>query len=195
MSDLNKKAEIRPDYTTLQGYLSQLHKKEGVLGNAYDETASEYQKQLKFIIDRLTALTGNDYSEFGVQMQSVRNPHSTARQVIEMEVYAFKMSGLILRLYGQFFYDERNPLDGTPSTVINSSQSQSQQVDIKLLLDVSSKIDEKLKQTEVPAEKSFLSQMKEGLKTVSGYADLLKLATTTAHSAGLALDEALALIM
>lgn len=194
MSDLNKKAEIRPDYTTLQGYLSQLHKKEGVLGNAYDETASEYQKQLKVIIDRLTALTGNDYSEFGVQMQGVRNPHSTARQVIEMEVYAFKMSGLILRLYGQFFYDERNPLDGTPSTVINSNQSQSQQVDIKLLLDVSSRIDEKLKKTEDPTEKSFLSKMKEGLTAVSSYADLISLATKTATTVGLTLDKALALI-
>ncbi len=195
MSDLNKKAEIRPDYTTLQGYLSQLHKKEGILGNVYDETASEYQKQLKVIIDRLTVLTGNDYSEFIVPMQGVRNPHSTARQMIEMEVYAFKMSGLILRLYGQFFYDERNPLDGTPSTVINSNQSQSQQVDIKLLLDVSSKIDEKLKQTKDPTEKSFLSKMKEGLTAVGSYADLISLATKTATTVGLTLDKALALII
>ncbi len=191
----DKKAEVRPDYTTLQGYLSQIQKKEGSLGLRFDEVASEYQTQLKKIIDRLSAVTGNDYSEFEVPMHRAGGNGMNVYQKIDMEVYAIKMSGLILRLYGQFFYEERNPLDGTPSTVINSNQSQSQQVDIKLLLDVSSKIDENLRRTEDPAEKSFLTQMKEGLNTVSGYADLIKLATTTASGVGLALDKALALIM
>ena len=195
MTNFDKKIEIRPDYTTLQGYLSQIQKKEGNLGVIYDEVAMEYKTQLKKVIDRLGAVTGGDYSEFEVPLYAVNNPHSLCRQKMDMQVYAFKMSGLILRLYGQFFYDERNPLDGTPSTVINSNQNQSQQVDIKLLLDVGSKIEEKLKQVEDPKEKNFLSQMKEGLGTVGGYADLIKLATVTASSVGLALDKALTLIM
>jgi len=190
----DKKVEVRPDYTTLQGYLAQLQKKVGNLGSEYDEVASEYQTQLKNIIDRLSKLTGNDYSEFQVPIHRAGGGGHQVYQQIDMEVYAFKMSGLILRLYGQFFYDERNPLDGSPSAVITSNQNQSQQVDIKLLLDVSSKIDENLRRAEDPVEKSFLSQMKEGLNTVSGYVDLIKLATKTASGVGLALEKALALI-
>lgn len=104
------------------------------------------------------------------------------------------MSGLILKLYGQFFYEERNPLDGTPSTVINSSQSQSQKVDIQLLLDVGSKIENNLKSEKDPVEKNFLQKMKDNLQTVSNYADLIKLTTKTAANVGLALDKAFALI-
>jgi hypothetical protein len=191
---LDKKIELRPDYTTLQGYLSQIQKKQGNLGVEYDEVAIEYQKQLKKIIDRLTAVTGNEYSEFEVPLYGVNNPHSSCRQKMEMDIYAFKMSGLILRLYGQFFYDERNPLDGTPSTVITSNQNQSQQVDVRLVLDVSNKIDEKLKITENEIEKSFLQKMKGGIENVKNYADLIKLVTSTATEVGLAVEKAFSLI-
>lgn len=149
---------------------------------------------MKKIIDRLSTVTGNDYSEFEVAVHRAGGNGMSVYQKIEMGVYAFKMSGLILKLYGQFFYEERNPLDGTPSTVINSSQSQSQKVDIQLLLDVGSKIENNLKSGKDQVEKNFLQKMKDNLQTVSNYADLIKLATKTAADVGLALDKAFALI-
>lgn len=152
MTDI--KAEVRPDYTTLQGYLAQLHKIT-TLGLVHDQEARNYQNQLKIIIERLNALTGNDYSEFEVTAEVGRDYDNQPYVSFNLNIYAFKMSGLISKLYGQFFYDERNPLDGSPSTVITSNQNQSQQVDINLRLDVSSRIDEKLKQAEDPTEKNL----------------------------------------
>jgi len=180
------KEKIKPIYTELQGYLSQSKSIEKMLG---DENLWE---QVNNAIGELNRISGEDYSRFKMRPEK----GGSGRYYLYADTYRTNLGGLIARLYGQYFADEQAPFGDMPSTVISQTQQQNQSVQVQMLLDFHSKIDEKLNELE-PGDKKkrkFLETVKNALGSVKDYAGLLALYLTTARELGLSLEEILELI-
>jgi len=177
------KDEIRPIYLELQGYMSQAPSES--TATLFDASIWEQYNQA---IDELNEVTGKNYDRFkpNVRTDPMRDP----RPAIRTSSYRQKLGGLIARLHGEYFQDESPPFGGTPSTVIQQTQSQEQSVQIQILLDIQSKIDEKLPEYEEGSEeKTFLEKVKSSLKSVRNVTDLVRLILQTAKDVGLSIDK------
>ena len=77
-----------------------------------------------------------------------------------------------------------------PSTIINQHKSKNQTTHVQILLDLQSKIDEKIKNyTEGSKEKTFLDKVKSVLSRVGSVTDLFTLILKTGKEIGLTLDD------
>jgi len=114
------KEKVRPIYSELQGYLSQAPKKNK--GLIFESSMWEQHNQT---IDELNNITGKNYDRYKVEVKSI-DWNRTMRRVIYSQSYRTKLSGLILRLHGEYFSDEPPPFSGMPSTIISQQQVQSQ---------------------------------------------------------------------
>ena len=129
----NKKEKIRPIYSELQGYLSQAPKKDNVF---FEEAVWE---RYNTTIHELNDVSGKNYDSYLV------NPRKWGEDLaVEVLDYRTKLGGLIARLHGEFFADESAPFSGMPTTIISQSQRQNQSFQIQMLLEIQSKIDEKI---------------------------------------------------
>lgn len=179
--------KVRPLYSELQGYLHQAPdpEKNKVAYRGHGE-GSNLSEQLNNTIDELNTVTSQDFSRFKV------NPvrWGDSGTAIHLDEYRTKLSGLISRLHGEFFFDQTPPFGGTPSTVINQSQSQVQSMSVQILLELQSKIDEKLNNSELdPKKKTFLERIKQSLAATKDIVSLLKLIFKTGKDLGLGIDD------
>lgn len=182
-----KKEDIRPIYAEIQGYLSQAPTKERTSA-IYDVNLWEQANQ---VIDELSRVSGEDYSRFKMTPKLSGQSRSP---FIEKDTYRAKLSGLISRLHGKYFSDEIPPFSGMPSTVITQTQQQSQSIQVQMLLDFQSKIDEKINHLKPEdKERKFLEKLKGALASVRDYAGLIALYVTTAKEFGLTLKDLLEL--
>jgi hypothetical protein len=172
--------EIRPIYSELQGYLSQAPAATEKWLCLYDCSIWE---QVNDTIDELSSIAKTDYERFKMAL-------AHGERSLPLATCRAKLGGLISRLHGEYFSDEPAPFSGMPSTVITQTQQQSQTLHIQMLLDLQSKIDEKLRDLE-PGDKkrSFLEKVKAALGSVRDYANLLALFLRTAQEVGLTLEE------
>jgi len=178
------KETIRPIYMELQGYLSQAPKPTDRM-EIYEET---FWNQLNNAITLLNEITGNDYRRFCIEPKF----ESDLGNMIDLNAYRLKLGGLINNLYGQYFADEVEPFSGKPSTIINQQQSQSQhqEVFVKILFDIRDKIDEQLPMVaDGSPEKSFLNKLKDSLSSISSIAGLLNTIFTLASQYGLSMEQ------
>ncbi len=172
------KNKIRPIYAELQGYMSQ-----APAANNSSTDDNTLWKQLNNTIDELTEVSGGEYSKFKITNIDY---YSGGAAFMNVSEYRSKLGGLIARLHGEFFHEEPAPFSGMPSTVIHQNQYQQQTVQIKMLLEIQSKVDEKIKEApEGSKERSFLEQLKSGLYAVSGVTELVALILKLAHDTGL----------
>lgn len=179
---MSNKLPIKPIYTELQGYLSQAPAVDKV---SYLRDPSIWE-QLNNTIDELNKVSGQDYNKF--KITNIRN--DSGEPYIENLDYRSKLNGLIMRLYGEYFDNETSPFSGTPSTVVNQSQSQSQTAQIALIMDFQSVIDKKLYGSELEGkEKSFLEKVKESLTTVKSTTEVINLILTLGKSMGITIDQ------
>ncbi len=120
----------------------------------------------------------------------VKTASDVGRCYVSLTEFRFKLGGVISKLYAEFFSDERNPLDGSPTTLINNSQNQSQNIQIEIAIEISELISNKIDNLEKGSkERNFLEQVKEGLKQGKGAVDLVNLILTAASKFGLAIAE------
>lgn len=173
------KEQIRPLYSELQGYLSQAPENDG--GSLHEEST---WGQFHTTIDELNNISGKDYNKFKVQPQPMASGRGS---YVLVSQYRTKLSGLISRLYGEYFSDESAPFSGMPSTVITQNQHQSQNVQI--LLEIQSIIDQKLAETKDETEKSFLQKIKTKLSSVKSVGELISLILSTGTALGLTLEQ------
>ncbi len=171
------KEAIRPIYSELQGYLAQAPdegstRDMGVWGD-YNETIKE-----------LNSLTEKSYDKFNL----TPTRGGGGSQYLMYDVYRGKLGGLIARLHGEYFSDEPAPFASMPSTIINQTQSQSQSVQVKILLEMNDLINEKLGKAE-GKEKTFLEKIKAGLSTVKNAGELITLITAAAKTVGIPIDQ------
>lgn len=180
------KEKIRPIYSEFQGFLKELPGESGAYSAIRQEGIwSSYHESIK----DLNGITGKNYDKFKVDIKVAGAGFSTPHYISLVE-FKIKLGGLISRLYAEFFSNEKNPLDGSPSTMINNSQSQNQNLQVEIALEISDLISNKINNLEKGSkERSFLEQVKEGLKSGKGAVDLVNLILTTASKSGLAIDE------
>ncbi len=177
------KDQVRPIYSELQGYLSQAPSfkdqpwtTEQSIWNQYNGTVDELNK----VFDQ-----EHKYDRFKI-IPSRRGDFIS----IDMADYRNKLGGLISRLHAEYFSDEPAPFSGMPSTIITQHQVQNQSTYVQILLDIQSKIDEKLKEhKDGSKEKTFLEKIKSSLSKVGNISDLLSLILKTGVDAGLTIEQ------
>jgi len=174
------KDKIRPIYSELQGYLTEAPDVKSNGEVLYDKPA--FWNQYNSTIDELNKIADQDYNRYKIETVTV--PWQTrSRQAMDIQTYRTKLGGLISRLYGTYFSDEAPPFSGMPQTIINQNQNQNQTVN--LLLEIQSKIDEKLPNLPEGTEKTFLQKVKSALSGISSVTGLIGLLLKTANDLGL----------
>ncbi len=182
------KNEIRPIYSELQGYLSQISK-----SNESYETIRDPSvwKNLNSSIDELSELASADYSKFKIEPQKGQ----FNSLFVTLTEYRNKVGGLVAKIHGKFFSDEPTPFTNMPSTVISQQQSQTQSVDIKVILNLSEKINKEIgNYEEGTPERTFLEKVKEKLDEVKNNMDLIKIILEAGVFSGLAIKKIISLL-
>lgn len=175
------KGKLRPIYHELQGYLSQAPADGAVV---FDSSVWELINQT---IGELKSITNENYDRY--KIKELKTSQSGG-QFMDSQAYRAKLAGLISRLHGQYFHDEPPPFTGMPSTVITQQQSQNQSTLIQILLDVRSKIDEKLREyTDESPQRTFLQKVKDPLSKVGNVIQLFSLIFNTAKEVGLSTEQ------
>jgi hypothetical protein len=175
------KDKVRPIYHELQGYLSQAPRE------GYAIFKRSTWEQINQRIGELKDITKKDYD--GYKMKELETTQS-GQQCMGSEDYRANLAGLISRLHGEYFSDQPPPFAGMPSTMITQQQTQDQTTHVQILLDIQSKIDEKL--SECPdgsTEKTFLEKVKASLSGVGNVTGLLSLISKTAEEVGLSVEQ------
>ncbi|MEK7368459.1 MAG: hypothetical protein AABZ62_02240 [Planctomycetota bacterium] len=178
------KEKIRPIYSELQGYLSQAPKDPKVHEALIQASAWEHYHSA---IEELNKITGKDYNRFRVSpFKAISGP---AVGIVE---YRSRLGGLISRLHGEYFSDEPAPFSGMPSTIITQQQAQTQSMNVKILLDLQSKIDSQISQYEEGTnERTYLEKIKAGLSNIGDVTELVRLLLRTGKDYGLTIDKIL----
>jgi len=179
------KNKIRPYYQELQGYLSQTP----LPKESYTTVASSQSwDQVNSTIDALNELTGKDYSRFKITPEPSHAPGSSG--FVRVVVFRQKLGGLINTLHAEYFGEEVKPFSGSPSTVISQQQSQEQNVDISMILQVQERIVKRLESDTIePEEKKFLESIKDKLAGIKTWLEFLNLILSTAKATGLSMDK------
>ncbi len=174
------KEKVRPLYLELMGYLSQAPS----LEHSYYLSDATLWNQYHTTIDELNGLTKKDYKRFKISNILGRNN----RQEIANSEYRNKLSGLIMRLYGEYFSDEVQPFSGQPSTIVTQTNNQS--VQVAILLDFQSFIDKKLYSADLEEkEKNFLQKVKNALPNIKSSVELVGLVISIAKDLGLNIEQ------
>jgi hypothetical protein len=173
--------EIKSVYAELIGILSQTptSKDEGVIYN--NQIWEHYNR----IVKRLSEITGKNYDNF-----FIKTDRSEYTEYIDTTVYRTKLGGLISKLHAEYFDTLPEPFSGKPSIVITQSQQQNQQILFQLILDVQSKIDEKIPSLkEGSKEKTFFQKVKKSLSATTGIIDLLNKIFVLAKECGVSTEQ------
>jgi len=178
--------KIRPLYTELQGYLSQAPDADK---RDYFDTKNVWIKYNN-TIDELNEATGKDFSSFKVQITYMPD----WGEVVSTREYRSNLSGLISRLYGEYFNDEVAPFSGIPRTIIQQNQQQSQNVHVQILLEMQSIIDKKLQEVKDDKEKGFLEKIKASLSQVKSISELMNLILSSGAAAGITMQQIIDLL-
>lgn len=182
-SEQNNKEKIRPIYAFFQGCLSQAPD-----NNKYPviQSASVW-KLVNLKIDKLNTVSGEDYSDF--KLVPYRSGKFTT-EYLATDTYRTTLGGLISELHGRYFSDEPAPFSGMPSNINIQTQQQTQSVHVQMLLEVNSKIEQKLPEfPEGTKERTFLQKVKSSLSSIKDTVGLIALLVNMAKECGLSIDE------
>jgi len=183
MSNAETKAALRPLYSELQGYLNQVPGN-GEAGNSAtnDETL---WVQFNATIDELNEASGVSFEKFkvtGIQ-------HGQLGNFIKISEIRMKLGGLIARLHGTYFSDEPAPFSGMPSTTINVSNQQEQNQHQTMIAQFATQLDAKIEKMEASNEKSFLTELRDGLSGVADFVSLTVLISELGTKFGIGIDQ------
>ena len=190
------KEKVRPIYNELKSFFSQIPPGNGVTPDL------SIKKFLDEIIGKLNNITGKDYSRFKIEATNM-NPNRWAGIGIVTISYPsvrIKVSSLLSCLHSEYFSDEAEPSFSTvpistaPSMIITQQQSQNQSAYIQIILEVQSKIDEKLREyNDGSKEKTFLEKIKSSLSGARSILELIRLILNTAAGIGLTIEQVMKL--
>ncbi|KKT77084.1 MAG: hypothetical protein UW73_C0028G0009 [Microgenomates group bacterium GW2011_GWB1_44_8] len=181
------KEKIRPIYSELQGYLAQAPKLENPLDRSSDKTL---WTQVNNTINELNGVSAKNYDSFKLDPEFMDQRGMIPHHYIKISAYRMKLGGLIARLHAEYFSDEPAPFSGMPTTIISQTQQQNQSFQIQMLLEIQSRIDEKIpKFDEDSKEKKFLEKIKESLASVGNVSQLIALLLRVGKDIGLTVDQ------
>lgn len=178
------KEDLRPLYSELQGYLSQAPNFEKP---SYDAISDEsIWQQYNESVNLISKISEEDFSRFLI----TNIEGGSTGKFIRLISYRQKLGGLISSLHGKYFFDEAAPFSTGPSTIISQSQQQNQAVHIQMLLEIQSKIDEKIHSLqEGSRERSFLQKFKNTLSSISNVTQLISQLIKMSKEFGLSIDD------
>lgn len=176
------KNKVRPIYSELQGMLSQAPKVDGYM---YRDQ-KELWERFNYLLQKLQEITQD--KEYG-NLQI--NPRiDDTELIVTASEYRGKVSGLISRLHGTYFYNEPAPFSGISAQVISQVQSQHQSTQVIMLLEVQDRINQQIpKFEEGSKERGFLEAVKSKLSTIKDAIEFAKLVVVTAKDFGLDIDK------
>lgn len=185
---MSNKEMIRPLYAELRGYLFQAPEVKATYESISDKAV---WNQFNNVVRMLGEITKKDYSRFIIEPER----SSRVGDFVHIILYRQKLGGLLFSLHAEYFNDEVGPLDMGPATVISQNQQQQQTVNIQMILDMQSKIDENIDQYEEGSkEKGFLKKVKGSLSSVTNVIQLLSLLLKTAKDFGVSIQEMISII-
>jgi hypothetical protein len=174
------KDKVRPIYSELQGCLAQAPEEANTSDAIYESSIWIHFNEL---VDMLGETTEKDYSRFRI-LPTENN------SFIRVIVYRQKLGALIARLHGEYFSDETAPFSGMPSTIIHQTQTQSQTIEIQMLLDVGAKIEQELPKHEDGSDKKkFLQKVKESLRGIKTAAQFINKILSVGNEFGITPDD------
>ena len=176
------KDKIRPIYSELQGILHQAPEKDQSI---YNEDKRLWEK-FNELLDSLKTIT-NDGSYESSKLVPI---HGDGYSYVSGQMYRTNISGLILKLHGTYFSDERPPFSGPEPANVTQTQfaAQSQNVSVEVAVQIGMDLQKALEKAETPEEKSFIEGLKSKIGTVKSYADFLLLVVSTAQAYGITLE-------
>lgn len=137
-------------------------------------------------VERLNEITGKDYNKFRIDPVLREDGY----QFVRVQKFKIHAGGLVSKIHAEYLFDEPAPLAKTPTTIINQGQTQIQETNLKMVLDVQSKIDEKMpKYIEGTKERTFLEKVKSELQSVKNIADLIALILKTGEGIGISTQQ------
>lgn len=174
---------IRTIYAELKGILGQAPPlAENVV---YDKPA--IWDHYNALVEKLSNETQNtDYQRFKITPVPWGG---LGERAIYVEEYRSKLGGLIASLHSEYFHTESEPFSGTPSTVIQQNQSQSQQQTQTFVVDLAFRIAEaKSEHVEGTPERDFLDGLGEAIRSAKDFSDIMRTALDLASKTGVALS-------
>jgi hypothetical protein len=175
---------IEISYRKLIGLLSELPRAGGYVNDS--RVWGLYNK----IVEGLESDSGKKYTEFKLEPRP-------GDDYIMVDTMRATLSTLIHAVNAEFRLEKSTPtFGGGPSTVITQSNNQDVSVEVvqSLVLDIQAQLVAKEHEyKDGTAEKTFISKVKAGLKTVKSTAELMTLVLTTASTLGLSLHQLAAL--
>ena len=178
---MDERKKVRPIYSELQGYLSQCPEI-GEHGNAVTRDDSLW-RQYNSTIDELNTLTGNDFNKFKVTGLK-HTQLGTHLLVTELRT---KLGSLVARLHGTYFSDEPAPFSGMPSTTITLSNQQHQLQQQSALIEFRTTLEKKAATMPESKERSFLTELKDGIGTIKDFSSLMLLIAELAGKYGISI--------
>ncbi len=176
--------KIRPLYSELIGYLSQApqaDRADDVTNNS--DLWELYNNSLNLLND----VTGEDFDRFLITPEAESD---FLGEYVQISTYRQKLSGLISHLHAKYFSTEPAPFSGSPSTVVSQNVQQIQSTQVQILLDIQSKIDEKINDySDGSKEKSFLQKLKGNLSSITNITQLISKLFNIAKEFGLNTDD------
>lgn len=180
---LVKKEKIAHIYSELQGYLSQATKAKTSANAFYD---AQIWNQYNEAIDELNNISGTNYGRFRIHHERSTLLGDFVRSI----TYRSKLAGLILRLHSEFFSDESAPSTDEPTTLISQRQQQSRFFQRQMILEIQSKIDEKIPEFNNDSkEKKFLEKVKASLASITSVTQLVSLLLKTGQELDLTIEQ------
>ncbi len=124
-------------------------------------------------------------------ISSPGKPFQSFGSTVSIKEYTGKLSSAIGEIYGMYFYDKTNPLDGSPSTIIKQiqNQSQNQSVHIEIITQIRYLIDQNLQKANTLKKNNFFNKIKEGLKNTTDIHKLILLILETSKNVGLSITD------
>ena len=176
------KEAVKSIYAEFIGYLSQIPMSTGPKDMLNDESLwTQYNDS----VNCLKKVSDNDYTAFLVKPIEFYGSRS-----ISLITFRSKLGGLISKLHTEYFPELAEPFSGQPSVVITQTQQQSQLMFVQALLDLQSKIDEKLPTLkEGSNEKPFLQKLKSTLSSTQNIIGLITQILTLAKASGVSVED------
>jgi hypothetical protein len=183
-TDDNVLAQIKSIYIELQGYLFSSPEPRNNLPDGGYITDEEMWVKFNITLDRLNRVTDNKYNNHKLAFKVTGNT-----QYVNIDYYRSNLSGLIFRLYAEYFPHDPPHVTRSESGqfVLNQNIHQEQAVSINIFKE---QIEEKISMyKEGSNERNFLEKLKGYVTTTNNLTDILKNTIGLAKKCGLSLDD------
>jgi hypothetical protein len=187
MVDENTLNKLRPIFMALKGLRSDAPDGTGIyrMGNG-----RHIAENFNDLIDELITIDNTaNYKKYTVDITVDSYDGSKYMDKVQ---YKSNISALLMTLHGKYFYEtESEPFSGAPSNITyqTQNQTQSQSIDVTVLLNLQEYLNTKLSDNSYnKEEKSFIETVKTKLTSVKKFGDLINLIFLTAQTYGITIE-------